>query len=262
MASTSLIISAGLAATTSALFAYVGLRFAQRPVSSATQRGQRAFVTWWYALAVATFIGATQTLLASLGIRDLGTHVALIHLIFLFICMALWGLLSYLVFVYTGRSGLFLGIAVAYLLYYLAIVYYITLLEPIDLSIGAWRVELIYAHQPEGFVATALGVLLVLPQILGALGYLSLYRHVDSRSQRYRVVVVSTCILVWFSSSLVAQGTGADEATLWPVVSQAIGLVAALGILAGYVPPRPIQRWLDIHGVETGDVIAPHRNGG
>lgn len=252
MTTTTLYGAAGVAAVIAAVYAYVGLRISQRQVSRESRSASRAFTAWWLGLSMNTVLGGLQALLAATGITDLGPHITLTLVTFLVLSVALWGLLYYLVYLYTGSSSWMVPLAVFYLIYYLAIVWYLWQLGPQGVEVGGWSVSISYAQEPTGPLATILLVLLVGPQILASLGYLSLLSKVQDPTRRYRVLLVSLAILTWFGSSLVASFTGAGGSDIWQVVSRAIGLAAALTILAAYFPPRWVQERFGIRRLRDG----------
>ncbi len=252
MATTTLYTAAGVAAVITTVYAYVGLRISQRRVSRESRSASRAFTAWWLGLSANTALGGFQALLAATGITDLGPHITITLVTFLILSLALWGLLYYLVYLYTGSSRWMVPLALFYLVYYLTIVWYLWQLGPQGVEVSGWTVSLSYAQEPTGPLATVLLVLLVGPQILAALGYFSLLFRVQDRTQRYRVLLVSVAILVWFGSSLIASFAGAGGSDLWQVASRAIGLSAALTILAAYFPPRWVQERFGIRRLRRG----------
>jgi uncharacterized membrane protein HdeD (DUF308 family) len=85
-------------------------------------------------------------------------------------------------------------------------------------------------------------VLLLLPQIIGGLAYFTLYFRVSEVTQKYRILLVSWSIIVWFLSPIIALAGGLAQQDWWQLVSRLIGLVAALTILMAYLPPRRLKQ--------------------
>jgi hypothetical protein len=188
-------------------------------------------------------------LLGAFNIVSLPLFVALTHVNILLICIALWGLLYYLVYLFTGSQRFLIPLTIFYILYYVLLVYYITASDPARVEITRWRTQLVYAHPVTGSLFTVVLVLLVFPQILAALAYFALFFRVREATQRYRILLVSWCIILWFGSAFVASVTGLSQEDWWQIVSRLIGLGAALGILFAYFPPGIIRRRFGIASI-------------
>lgn len=245
-----LIAGATFAFIAAGLYAYVGDRLVKRRVSIDAKRAMVLFAIWWYALAATTFAGGLQSLLAALGVTDLPLFLAITSLTLLLICVGLLGLLYYLLFLFTGRKDLLIPLAVFYALYYVSLVYYITASGPTEVIAGRWSTSIRYASPLSGPVTSAIIVLLVLPQILGALAFLTLYPRVESRTQRYRILLVSLSIVIWFGSALVASFQGLATTDAWQIASRLIGLSAATAVLMAYHPPAWARRRFQVETLD------------
>src|SRR5436309_542358 len=104
MTTQTLLASAAFALVTSAVFAYVGVRLARRPLSPSDQPVVYAFSSFWLGLAISTFIGPNGLLAfaAALGETNLTVALAMSQVSLIAISVALWGLLYYLVYLFTG----------------------------------------------------------------------------------------------------------------------------------------------------------------
>lgn len=139
-------------------------------------------------------------------------------------------------------------LAVFYTIYYVLLVYYITASTPGDVNVGRWSTTLAYRTPLTGPFFVLVIVLLLLPQIIGGLAYFILYFRVPGVTQKYRVLLVSWSIIVWFLSPLIALAGGLAQQDWWQLVSRLIGLTAALTILMAYLPPRWLQ---DRYGITS-----------
>ncbi len=237
------LISALFSAASAAIYGYVAARLGRRTISHPEARlAWRLFALWWYCLAAATLAGGIPHFLSAFDIVSLLPFVALAYVEILLICVALWGLVYYLVYLFTGNRRFLIPVAIFYALYYFLLVYAITVSDPADVEITRWNVQLIYAHPPTGPFFTLLLVLLVFPQILSALAYFTLFFRVREATQRYRILLVSWCIVLWFGSAFVASVAGLSEEDWWQILSRLIGLGAAVGILFAYLPPAIVKR--------------------
>lgn len=249
MNETTLIVGSAVAFIAASVYAFIGYRLSRRRVSWEARAALQLFGVWWFALAGSTALGGITRLLASSGTDDLVLYTVTTYLNIMLICIALWGLLYYLLYLFTGSRSWFVPLTVGYLVYFLSLVYLINQAQPVGVEVGAWNVRLAYARDIGG-LATQLALgLLVLPQILGALAYSSLLLRVRNPTQRYRIALVASSILVWFGSAYLASISGVSQEAWWQVASQTIGLVAAGVLLAAYFPPAAIRKRFGIQSL-------------
>jgi hypothetical protein len=238
-----LILSALFALIAASIYAYVGWRLSKRIVSSAEGRiAWQSFTVWWYGLAVTTLIGGFLNLFGALGLTSLPLFVTATYINILALCIALWGLLYYLIYLFTGNSRWLVPLAIFYIIYYVLLVYYITASGPESINVDRWRTTLSYHALLTGPFFVFLIVLLLLPQIIGGFAYFTLYFRVKEVTQKYRVLLVSWSIIVWFISPFAALAGGLAQRDWWQVASRLIGLAAALTILMAYLPPRWLKQ--------------------
>ena len=238
-----LLFSALFAVTAASIYSYVGWRLSKRVISSSEARlAWGSFTIWWYGIAATTLIGGFLSLFGAFDLTSLPLFVTATYINILVICLALWGLLYYLIYLFTGNRRLLIPLAVFYMTYYVLLVYYITASIPGDVNVGRWSATLAYRTPLTGPFFGLLIVLLLLPQILGGFAYFTLYFRVSDATQKYRILLVSSSIIVWFLSPFVALAGGLAEQDWWQFVSRLIGLAAALTILMAYLPPRWLKQ--------------------
>jgi len=239
-----LLFSTFFAVASASIYGYIGWRLSQRIISSAEARlAWASFTVWWYGLATTTLIGGLQNLFGAFGLASLPLFVTATYLNILVICLALLGLLYYLIYLFTGNRRSLLPLAIFYMIYYVLLVYYITASTPGNVDIGRWSATLVYHTPLTGPFFGLIIVLLLLPQIIGGLAYFTLYFRVPEVTQKYRILLVSWSIIVWFLSPVIALAGGVGQQDWWQLASRFIGLSAALTILIAYLPPR----WLKQH---------------
>ncbi len=237
-----LLISAFFALLTASIYGYLAWRLQQRVVSSSEARlAWQLFIMWWLCLAGTTLVGGVLNLLGAFDITSLPLFITITQLNLLIICVALWGLLYYLIYLFTGNSASLLPLSAFYVLYYALLVYYITASAPIDVSVGRWTTTISYANEMTGPFFILVLVLLTAPQILGALVYFTLFFRVRDATQKYRILLVSWSLIAWFGSALIAPLVGLSSHDWWQIVSRLIALSATLVILIAYFPPRWIR---------------------
>ena len=59
-------------------------------------------------------------------------------------CIALWGLLYYLIYLFTGNKRWLPPLAIFYIIYYVLLVYYMTASIPDSVKVGRWSTTLVY----------------------------------------------------------------------------------------------------------------------
>ena len=252
MPQTTLLIGTSFALVSALIFFFVGRRAGARGTEGELGLAVNAYVMWWYGLAVTTLMGGLNTLLAYFGVASLPAFLAISYFSLLAICIALWGLLFYLAYLFTGRAALAVPLAVFYVFYYFVLLYYISASGPVGIDERAWTVEIRYATPVTGALYAVVLVLLVVPQIVAALALFGTVFKLEDRSQRFRVTLVSWSIIVWFGSALVGAGAGLAEEDWWNLTTRVIGLAAAMAMLWAYDPPGWLQRALHVQPYAGG----------
>jgi len=218
------LISALFSIASAAIYGYVAARLHQRTIPNPGARlAWQLFDLWWYCVAATTLMSGIQNGIGAFNLASLPFIVALTYVNILLICIALWGLLYYLVYLFTGSQRFLVPLTIFYVLYCVLLIYLITASDPARVEIGRWTTQLVYAHPLAGpFFSLAL-VLLVFPQILASLTYFTLFFRVRESTQRYRILLVSWCIILWFGSAFVASVAGLSQEDWWQIVSRLLG---------------------------------------
>src|SRR5260221_10290319 len=111
-----LFFSTLLALPAAGIYGYVGWRLSKRVISSADARlAWGSFTVWWYGLAVTTLIGGFQNLFGVVGLTSLSLFVTAAYINILPAYIALWGLLYYLIYLFTGNRRLLPPLSVFYI---------------------------------------------------------------------------------------------------------------------------------------------------
>lgn len=250
MIQNTLLTSAIFSLVSAVVYGIVGLQLSKRVVQdSASNFAWKLFTLWWFGLAVSTLTGFIFSLLGAIGRTILPVYVALSYVNLLISCIALWGLLYYLIYLFTGNTRILVPLSAFYLFYFVLLVYYLTVSTPNGVEVGRWTTSLKFLFPLTGPVIVLILLLLVLPQIFGALAYFTLFFRVEERTQKYRILLVSLSLVTWFGLALLAQAIGFAEEDWWQVASRAIGLAAAFVILMAYRPPGLIQRRLGVASI-------------
>lgn len=232
---------AAFALVAALMFSIVGRAVAQRRVSEEARTASTLFAVWWYGLAGVTALGAVNSIVAALGVRNLAFYVSGTMISLLALCVILFALLYYLLFLFTGRRGLLGPLALGYTLYFAFLVWYVIQREPQGILVHRWNVEIDYANEVTNPVTQLLVALLILPVLAGALAYFTLYFRTRDREQRYRIAMVSWSIIVWFGSAGAVAESHLAQVDWWQVASRVIGVLAATATLMAYRPPAWIK---------------------
>lgn len=236
------------------VYALVGRVVSRRHVSADADLAKRSFASWWYALSGVTIAGALAALIGSRGWWSLGGYVAYVQVVLFVIIAALGALLYYFVYLFTGKRSAWKVIAAAYAIYFIAILYYLGASDPVGLVESSRNgVDIEYANDlTETTFEEVLGILLILPVLLGAIGYVSLVRKVPDRSGKFRILSVAGAFIFWFGSSFIA-GSLLDVANedWWRIVSNAIALLASAMVYVAFAPPKWLREMLRVEGYDT-----------
>ncbi len=245
-------------AVSSLLYLYVGQVLRRRKVSAEGQLANTMFVVWWQSLGGLGLSGVVLNVAYLLDVLPIWLYQAYVSFVLLVLFVALWGLQFYLVFLYTGSRRSFLPLGAFYAVLFFATAALIAYVGPPDrITDNGWTLK----TEPETDFGMAfnLGFLLLIvgPQMFAAVAYARLYRKSADRTQRYRIAMVTSAILVWFGSSVLATAFGASDNVAWQVLSRLIGVAGALAILMAYKPPAWIQQKYGIEPVESVDKPKP-----
>jgi hypothetical protein len=248
-----LLFGATLSFLCAGIYFYIGRVLSNRhQTSSGAGMAWLMFVTWWYALALATLTGGVLSLLGAFGIIGLPLFITVTIINLLTTCAALFGLMFYLLYLYTGKTSLIWPIGVFYFFYYGFLVYFVEASDPIGVTVNRWNTSLQYQNAIQGPIFVIALLLLVFPQIIGSLAYFLLYFQVKAKTQRYRILLVSWSIIIWFLTSFLAGISGLSQQDWWQIASRVIGLGAALTILFAYQPPSWIKRRFGVAAIAEG----------
>ncbi|MCA1819876.1 MAG: hypothetical protein ABR562_06015 [Thermoplasmatota archaeon] len=251
---TSLVLAAASGIAAAVLFAYVGHRLGTRVVT--TPEGRAAFTcfrVWWYAVAATTALTPFRLVLYMTGNLPPWLYIATGNLSVVVVCVALWALLCNLAYLYTGTVRWWGTFATFYFLvgaFFLGLSAWAG--EPTYITDDGWSLQAASERSMPLWGALLALLALVGPQLAGALAYMRLLRHAAGRTVRYRIVLVSSSILLWFGST-VAATLLAPEGLLGFLVTRLAGVVSAVLVLFAYDPPAALRRRLGVKraGEET-----------
>lgn len=260
------VLGIALQALSVLMFGTVAVFIARRPVTQRARGAQRGFVIWWGGLAVIglyalVFNDTYGIVVAEYG---LGPLLAILYILIGILFLLLGGLMYYLLYLYTGRSGTLWWPTVYYLVLMASVVWLLhgfggACLVPADggcqnpdwqegdpAAIGA------YDERPQ-WIGPVFGLALVVPPLVAAVMYFLLYFRVDDPTSKYRILMVSGGIILWFTFSvgntLVAASTQTPAGDVSALISRSLGVLAAALVLLAYLPPRFVQRRFGVQSI-------------
>jgi hypothetical protein len=231
-----------------AVYLYLGILMARRPVSVEARLPALQFAIFWFGLAGASVLGGILSLTAAWVVPSLPVVLSFLYFDILVISAALWGLISYLIFLYSGRNRV-LPITLLYIVEYGLLVYYITASQANGVTVTAGSVDPTYSMMPTGLVVIVPVLLLVIPELVASVAYLTLFFRTHDRTVRYRVLLVSLGILAWFLLDFLNIGSAPGSGLALLAVGRLLEILAALVVLAAYYPPRWIRDRFQVAGI-------------
>ncbi len=250
MSEPTLIIAAVFSLVSAGIYFYVGRSLSRRRVASQDARlAWNLFVVWWYALGVTTAASGIFNLLGAVGITELSLFLTFTQFNVLAICIALFSLVYYILYLFTGNHKTLAPLTILYIAYYVILMYYVNSSVPTGVSVGRWSAGLSYEQQSTGPLVTLIVILLIFPQVIAGIAYFTLYFRVKEVTQKYRVAVVSGSIIIWFLSAFIASISGLSQFDWWQILSRLIGLGATLAILMAYRPIPWIKQRLGVESI-------------
>jgi hypothetical protein len=234
---------AAYAIVAASLFAFVATRVGRRRVDVDLRRALHMFSLWWYGVAVFLVAGALLSILDLSGLNVRALHLAIAALSMLSVCAAVWGLVYYVSYLYTGRSTVFYPM-LAYYSGIFAIFLFALFSDGSGRELAAWHASVVRLAILTGPLLTGAIVALLLPAIVALLAYARLYPRVAGRERRYRIGLATSSLVAWFSLAIFARLGGVADTPSWTVIGRLLAIAAALGVLLAYAPPGWLKRLL------------------
>lgn len=235
-----LLMALGLTLPIAVLYLLVGRAVWRRGASGA--RSWRFFGLFWLGMGTWGLAEGLWPVLHEMGLAPFPLAVGLLHLKVLASVAAFYGLVAYLVTVYTGHPRAARRLVPVYGAIYLATAGFYVWKRPLAQFPGTWGMRFEYAVQDPGMIWWVVVGLLFLPPILASIAYAALYRLAPDPEARFRVALTSLAFVGLFSPTFIAWGLGG--APWWPLIEKLLGLAVAGCILLALHPPRALrERW-------------------
>jgi hypothetical protein len=232
------------------IYSFLGWRFSQRRVSPENRLPVLQFSLFLVGLAVSTSAGALDSALAVFAPPSLALVVTLYYIDILAACAALWGLVGYLIHLYSGRAYL-VPLTGLYALLYVLLVYYTTASAPDAVTVTLGTVGFRDATMVGGPILGLLVVILVIPEFLGAILYFTLFFRTRDRTARYRIALVSWGLLAYFGIGLLGVAARLGGSLGAVTLGAVLGVVPVLVIFIAYYPPQFVRDRLGVTGIDA-----------
>lgn len=239
------VLQAAVQIGAAALYLWVARIVFRRDLEGAAKRANAMFGVWWLSYGLVFMLAPLLTLPPRVfGYENLAFSVALLNALLLMLAVAVWGLVYYLTFLYTGSARAFWPMAVFYAFIGFALLFVVSYINPTGFDeTGA----LTYQHRqlPAG-PGIVLGLVFSLPVVIAAIGYGTLYFRVHDSRAKYRIGLVSGAFVLQFGwgalSSVLQLSSRYPDSTLLAFVSTGLAAVAAVAVLLAFRPPRMVRR--------------------
>lgn len=220
------------------IFAFLGIVLQGRRMAGAMRLPAAQFALFWLGLAGVELISAIESLVAVAQVPPLALVLTLFYLEIALLCAILWGLLGYLVFLFTGRNFL-VPITTGYLALYVALLYLVTAAMPNAVTVDLGVVNLHLASPLAATTDLLFVAALILPEIVASALYLSLAFRSADPTVRYRLGLVGGALLFWFSFAAVGPAL-LGSGVLGTLAGRVVAPAAAIVVILAYFPPA---RW-------------------
>jgi hypothetical protein len=243
--------SLGASVVVAAVFLYVGVRLSQRVVSPGSRLASAQLSLWWAGLGVNVALTALDLTLAVLNVFSFPIALTL-YLVTLLVDVAiLWALTGFLVYVYTGKYHL-AELGTLYAAFYVLVLYYVVTQGPARVVYQAGALAIGYNLPAIAWLSAVIIVLLIAPELIGAILYVSLVRRTRDHHQRIRIWLVGGGILLWILIDLVIP----QSSPAWVVLHAALEIVPGIMSLFAFFPPVWVQRRFGVPGADLPADVA------
>lgn len=235
MAAATLFLSGLLYLLTGGSFLLVAQRVLRRTASAENQLARTAHAAWWAGLGAYLLIQGSFTAIAAQYTLDDGLYRSSRLFAIPLLCVAVWGISTYLLHLYTGNRkvaawiGLFYGLVCVLFLYSTFRVPH----EP--LLVENW----VIGYDDSSSLSRIIYVLVGAPPIIASLAYLGLLRRVHEPVQRYRIWLGGISILAYVGGGLAARLASSDALAFLTLIP--LGILAAVAAVAAQFPPLRIR---------------------
>lgn len=199
-----------------------------RRASAPGQAPRLYFALFWAGIAARAAIESGYAFLAGLGVATLAIGVTALVLKMATGLAAFFGLVSYLLLVYSGERRVVTYAGAFYVTLAPFVVYAYVSRVPVAVETRTWYAGLAYA-EPQGLLHAATVVLLFLPPLACTCCYALLLRVASDAGQRRRILVTSLALGSFFGAFLF--GWMNEQWFWWGLAERLLAIGTSLGVL-------------------------------
>lgn len=204
---------------------------------AAARRGLWLFALFWAGIGVYAAADSGWALLMALFDPPLAVGIVALELKILGGVAGFFGLVGYLLLVYTGRAGAVVAAGCYHVALFLLVEYHYQRRSPIGQREGVWGAALEYANPQDG-LWTAMTLALFVPPVLAAAAYAALARVAPPGPLRWRIVFTSLALVGFFASMTLGWLHG--RWPWWGLTERLLALgLASCVLLAASLPDGP-----------------------
>ncbi|HUR68248.1 MAG TPA: hypothetical protein VM370_03310 [Candidatus Thermoplasmatota archaeon] len=232
---------------TGVLYVGVGRVILSRDLADDARTANHLFATWWIGLAILYLASAPLTIAGALGFRSYPLTLAFIQAALVALCIAVWGILGFLLYVYRGNHRWLVPTAMFYGALAFGLLFLVSWMEPTGFESGVGT-SLAFTRKLGASGSVLIGLAFSVPIFAAALAYASLLFRVTERLPRYRIAMVSGAFAIQFGWSIVRSVTGLSrrfpDSKVLLVANQVLAIAVPLVILMAYRPPTWVAKRL------------------
>ncbi|MGC2360405.1 MAG: hypothetical protein WA691_08920 [Thermoplasmata archaeon] len=222
-----------------AVYVYVGSRILRRETSDTARLASYQFALWWVGLGAALAVGRFELALALVNALPYALALTFTLVNLVIEAVYLWGLVGYLIFVYSGKYHLPL-ITALYGAFYVISIYLVFVQMPYGVTLASGNPSILYSAVESGSTSLALQLVVLLPEFFGACVYLSLLRRTPDRAARFRISLLAASILFW----VVVHAFVPSSSIEWILAKSVLEVIPAVLSLIALLPPEWVRRRL------------------
>jgi hypothetical protein len=214
--------------------------FLQRP-SPDIQQSSIAFTIWWTAAGTILASRGTIEILDHIWRPDFALHATFLILHILLGCLAFFALSHFFAYLLLGRNRLWIPLGVFYGLYAVGLLYIILFYMPIGLNVSAGQTSMAYQWPLPLDALQRAFILLIIPPLLGLIGYIGIYHRLPYRGQRWRLMLNVILILFLFFVLDLGQILGLGAFPNIHAILRVAGIAIATTLIMVHHAPQRLQ---------------------
>lgn len=229
-----------------ATFGWVGYRQWMRQREGDDRKATRFFVIWWAGLAVVEVGRATQGLMHAAFGPDIQAAMAIDYVNALAFSIGLWGLLTYVFYLFGAPDRIWIGTGTYYAIYGGLFLATLAWLDPVFVESTEFGVRVVFARDLSAAWFRAIFALFLIPPLMASLSILHLARQHDNPTVRRRALFVGLGVITWCASTWLSVAIATSATSFLHFLPIVLDGFAGMMIVwayhfAGWTPPWRVQ---------------------